>query len=129
MCVCVCVLRNYAIADYLQSQGYGETLDSFRRELDTVSSSMGEIVHECQCVCLQKELGTLSKYNGLLEKKWTTVIRLQRKVSLTHKRERERESECVCVTSSLDHGPGGKVAGGAEGCSGGRGHEEIPPGN
>jgi platelet-activating factor acetylhydrolase IB subunit alpha len=53
---------NYAIADYLQSQGYGETLDSFRRELDT------------------KELGTISKYNGLLEKKWTTVIRLQRKI-------------------------------------------------
>lgn len=31
--------RNYAIADYLQSQGYGETLDSFRKELDTVSLS------------------------------------------------------------------------------------------
>ena len=29
--------RNYAIADYLQSQGYGQTLDSFRKELDTVS--------------------------------------------------------------------------------------------
>ena len=41
VCVCVCVFvcfRNYAIADYLQSQGYGETLDSFRKELDTVGS-------------------------------------------------------------------------------------------
>ena len=55
--VCVCVLslhlRNYAIADYLQSQGYGETLDSFRRELDTVSgttrSELGIII-VCLCV-------------------------------------------------------------------------------
>ena len=38
-CVC-CLCRNYAIADYLQSQGYGETLDSFRRELDTVSKAV-----------------------------------------------------------------------------------------
>ena len=36
--------RNYAIADYLQSQGYGETLDSFRKELDTVSSFTPPVV-------------------------------------------------------------------------------------
>ena len=32
-------LRNYAIADYLHSQGFGETLDSFRKEMDTVSET------------------------------------------------------------------------------------------
>ncbi len=35
-------------------------------------------------VSMQKELGTVSKYNGLLEKKWTTVIRLQKKVQVSH---------------------------------------------
>lgn len=52
---------NYALADYLQSRGYTETLEVFRRETDI------------------KDSGN-AKYNGLLEKKWTSIIRLQKKV-------------------------------------------------
>ena len=56
---------NKAIADYLLSNGYHDTLDAFKRETDMP----GEVD---------------KKFAGLLEKKWTSVVRLQRKVcSLT----------------------------------------------
>ncbi len=54
---------NKAIAEYMMSNGYNETLESFKREADMP----GEVD---------------KKYTGLLEKKWTSVIRLQKKVSL-----------------------------------------------
>ena len=54
---------NKAIADYMLSNGYNDTLDAFKRETDMP----GDID---------------KKYAGLLEKKWTSVIRLQKKVSL-----------------------------------------------
>ena len=49
------------IPDYLQSNGYHDTLDAFKRETDMP----GEVD---------------KKFAGLLEKKWTSVVRLQRKV-------------------------------------------------
>ena len=52
---------NKAIADYMLSNGYSEALESFKKETDMP----GEID---------------KKYSGLLEKKWTSVIRLQKKV-------------------------------------------------
>ena len=52
---------NKAIADYMLSNGYNEALDAFKKETDMP----GEID---------------KKYAGLLEKKWTSVIRLQKKV-------------------------------------------------
>ena len=52
---------NKAIADYLLSNGYNEALDAFKKETDMP----GEVD---------------KKYAGLLEKKWTSVIRLQKKV-------------------------------------------------
>ena len=52
---------NKAIADYMMSNGYNEALDAFKRETDMP----GEVD---------------KKYAGLLEKKWTSVIRLQKKV-------------------------------------------------
>lgn len=52
---------NYAIADYLHSQGFHKTLELFKEESDISQSSN-------------------AKYNGLLEKKWTSVVRLQKKV-------------------------------------------------
>ena len=52
---------NKAVADYLQSNGYHDTLDAFKRETDMP----GEVD---------------KKFAGLLEKKWTSVVRLQRKV-------------------------------------------------
>lgn len=51
-----------AIADYLYSNGYNEALDHFKKETDMP----GEVD---------------KKYSGLLEKKWTSVIRLQKKVN------------------------------------------------
>lgn len=55
---------NKAIADYLMSNGYNDTLDAFKRETDMP----GEVD---------------KKFAGLLEKKWTSVIRLQKKVCLS----------------------------------------------
>ena len=55
---------NKAIADYMLSNGYNEALDAFKKETDMP----GEID---------------KKYAGLLEKKWTSVIRLQKKVLQT----------------------------------------------
>ena len=54
---------NKAIADYMLSNGYNEALEAFKKETDMP----GEID---------------KKYAGLLEKKWTSVIRLQKKVRL-----------------------------------------------
>lgn len=54
---------NKAIADYMLSNGYNEALDAFKRETDMP----GDVD---------------KKYAGLLEKKWTSVIRLQKKVMM-----------------------------------------------
>ena len=56
---------NKAIAEYMLSNGYNEALECFKKEADMP----GEVD---------------KKYTGLLEKKWTSVIRLQKKVSLIH---------------------------------------------
>ena len=53
---------NKAIADYLLSNGYHESLEKFKLEAEMPGD-------------LDK------KFTGLLEKKWTSVVRLQRKVS------------------------------------------------
>lgn len=52
---------NKAIAEYLMSNGYNDALEAFKREADMP----GEVD---------------KKFVGLLEKKWTSVIRLQKKV-------------------------------------------------
>ena len=52
---------NKAVAEYLMSNGYNDALEAFKRETDMP----GDID---------------KKYAGLLEKKWTSVIRLQKKV-------------------------------------------------
>ncbi len=54
---------NKAIAEYLQSNGYNDALDALKREADMP----GDVD---------------KKYAGLLEKKWTSVIRLQKKVRI-----------------------------------------------
>ena len=55
--------RNKAILDYLSSNGYSEVVECFKKEAD-----------------MPGELD--KKYAGLLEKKWISVIRLQKKVTL-----------------------------------------------
>ena len=57
---------NKAIGEYLMSNGYNDALEAFKREADMP----GEID---------------KKYAGLLEKKWTSVIRLQKKVGTRKK--------------------------------------------
>ena len=66
---------NKAIADYMQSNGYNEALEAFKKETDMP----GEIDR---------------KYAGLLEKKWTSVIRLQKKVRLSKSLTSEKRQKC-----------------------------------
>nr|XP_054749162.1 platelet-activating factor acetylhydrolase IB subunit beta-like [Lytechinus pictus] len=65
---------NKAIADYLRSNGYEKALMEFQKEAD-----------------MSDELER--KYNGLLEKKWTSVIRLQKKVMDLEMKLNEAERE------------------------------------
>lgn len=67
---------NQAIADYLGSNGYSESLEAFRKEADL----NGE---------------TEKKFGGLLEKKWTSVIRLQKKVMELEAKLSEAEKEVI----------------------------------
>ncbi|CAB4067568.1 PAFAH1B1 [Lepeophtheirus salmonis] len=74
---------NKAIADYMLSNGYNETLEYFKRETD----SPGEID---------------KKFHGLLEKKWTSVIRLQKKVNELEAKLAEAEKEYIAGAPTRD---------------------------
>ncbi|XP_065663899.1 lissencephaly-1 homolog isoform X2 [Hydra vulgaris] len=65
---------NNSVADYLMQAGYIQTLDRFREEAN--------IDNEIE-----------KKYVNLLEKKWTSVVRLQRKVMELEARLSEMEKE------------------------------------
>ncbi|KHN74064.1 Lissencephaly-1 -like protein [Toxocara canis] len=67
---------NRAVADYLFSHGYKETLETFRREADLKG------VED-------------NKVSGLLEKKWTSVLRLQKKVLDLESKLQEAEREYI----------------------------------
>lgn len=56
-------IRNKAIADYLGTNNYHDALEVFRKEADLDANETIDV-----------------KHTGLLEKKWTSVIRLQKKV-------------------------------------------------
>lgn len=91
---------NYAIADYLDSCGYLESLEAFRREAlsngtvggttaatpatntttTTATSDDGTIGDTVKYSNLDSLNSRSNKFSGLLEKKWTSVIRLQKKV-------------------------------------------------
>lgn len=64
---------NKAIADYLSVNGFHNALEHFQKE-----AAMGEIEQ---------------KYHGLLEKKWTSVIRLQKRVMDLEAKLAEAEKE------------------------------------
>lgn len=68
--------RNQAIADYLGSNGYNDALEAFRKEAD--------MPNEVE-----------RKFGGLLEKKWTSVIRLQKKVMELEAKLSEVEKEAI----------------------------------
>ena len=59
--ILVLLNRNRAISDYLLSSGYVDSLEAFKREAD-ISGDVDK------------------KFVGLLEKKWTSVVRLQKRV-------------------------------------------------
>jgi platelet-activating factor acetylhydrolase IB subunit alpha len=67
---------NRAIADYLSSNNYKETFESFLRETQLPPD-----------VCADK------KYSGVLEKKWTTVVRLQKKIAELEEQLNKKEQE------------------------------------
>lgn len=67
---------NKAIADYLGSNGYMDALEAFKKEADMP----GEVER---------------KFGGLLEKKWTSVIRLQKKVMELESKLSEAEKEFI----------------------------------
>ncbi|XP_065289730.1 lissencephaly-1 homolog [Dermacentor albipictus] len=67
---------NKAIADYMASNGFMESLEAFKKETDMP----GDID---------------KKYAGILEKKWTSVIRLQKKVMDLESRLVEAEKEYI----------------------------------
>lgn len=74
---------NKAIADYLCSNGYMDALDAFKKDSDMP----GEIE---------------KKYSGLLEKKWTSVIRLQKKVMDLEMKLAETEKEYIAGAPTRD---------------------------
>ena len=55
---------NRAIADYLLTNNFKDTFDSFLREANLTNDDKND-----------------KKYSGVLEKKWTTVVRLQKKIA------------------------------------------------
>ncbi|XP_039752945.1 lissencephaly-1 homolog [Pararge aegeria] len=67
---------NKAIADYLGSNGYNDALEAFKKEAEMT----GEMDR---------------KYGGLLEKKWTSVIRLQKKVMELETKLSEAQKEFI----------------------------------
>ncbi|RPA74497.1 nuclear distribution protein nudF [Ascobolus immersus RN42] len=69
-----------SILAYLQSSGLTNTVACLREELDFVEPP---------------DDATLKKYEGLLEKKWTTVLRLQKKIM-------ELEAKNTSLQSELD---------------------------
>lgn len=74
---------NKAIADYFRSSGYTETFALFQQEANIDPSELS------------------SKQSGLLEKKWGSVIRLQKKIFELEQRLQEQKNE-----SSTGSGPG-----------------------
>ncbi|MBN3292821.1 LIS1 protein, partial [Polypterus senegalus] len=71
---------NRAIADYLRSNGYEEAYSVFKKEAE---------------LDMNEELD--KKYAGLLEKKWTSVIRLQKKVMELESKLNEAKEEITSV--------------------------------
>ncbi|XP_035229266.1 lissencephaly-1 homolog [Stegodyphus dumicola] len=74
---------NKAIADYLASSGYMDALEAFKKESD-----------------MRGEMD--KKYSGILEKKWTSVIRLQKKVIDLEAKLAEAEREFIAGAPTRD---------------------------
>lgn len=93
---------NRAILDYLLSSGYHQAVKLFKEEANIEGEND-------------------KKFNGLLEKKWTSVIRLQKKVLELEAKLQEAEREIQSVQSIAGFGPVGLAPG-----SGIAGHGDRP---
>jgi platelet-activating factor acetylhydrolase IB subunit alpha len=82
---------NKAIADYLLTNNYKEAFDSF-----------------CKDANLQPDVCADKKFAGALEKKWTTVVRLQKKIS-------ELETQLEQTKKSGEFDGSGRPGGGLNG--------------
>lgn len=83
---------NRAIADYLSTNNYKETFDTFLKETN-----------------LPPDLGADKKNSGVLEKKWTTVVRLQKKIAELEAQLGKKDEEIANL--SLGGGVGGRNLG------------------
>lgn len=73
---------NKAIADYLSSNGYRDSLEAFVRESQLPPDQLTSLT------------GNTDKRNaGVLEKKWTTVVRLQKKIAELESQLEKKEEE------------------------------------
>jgi platelet-activating factor acetylhydrolase IB subunit alpha len=75
---------NRAIADYLHSNNYKETFECFLKETN-----------------MPADIQSDKKYSGVLEKKWTTVVRLQKKIVELESQLEKKEQELV---NNFSHG-------------------------
>ncbi|CAL8070019.1 unnamed protein product [Calicophoron daubneyi] len=99
---------NRAIADYLSTNGYRQALDAFKAEA-TIEGENDR------------------KFSGLLEKKWTSVIRLQKKVLDLEAKLGEAEREFQSMQAAAGYGPAGAAPGsGIPGRGDRRGVDAIP---
>ncbi|KAM7537860.1 hypothetical protein Aperf_G00000075689 [Anoplocephala perfoliata] len=83
---------NQAIADYLHLNGYEQALNEFKKE-----ASLNQNID--------------SKFSGLLEKKWISVVRLQMKVMDLETKLAEAERENKQLQASGGYGPVGAAPG------------------
>lgn len=80
---------NCAIADYLLTNNFKETFESFCKDTNTQFDPLND-----------------KKYSGMLEKKWTTVVRLQKKINdleaeLSRKEQELTQSSIGMLPGSL----------------------------
>lgn len=88
---------NRAIADYLSSNNYKETFDAFVKETSLPAD-----------ICEDK------KHTGVLERKWTTVVRLQMKIAELES-QLEKKNQELTATSGANRFTGGGLSGGGGG--------------
>ncbi|KAF8561074.1 hypothetical protein P879_08642 [Paragonimus westermani] len=99
---------NKAILDYLSSNGYHQAQTAFKEEAKIEGEND-------------------RKFSGLLEKKWTSVIRLQKKVLDLEAKLQEAEREFQSMQAASGYGPPGAAPGsGLIGRGDRRGVDAIP---
>lgn len=81
--------RNKAILDYLLTSGFTESYNILKSETQNEDFTSDP----------------KQKYAGLLEKKWTSVIRLQKKA-----KEKKKKRESMLLTVIIDYGTGAKIS-------------------